>query len=420
LRTTAQALRYDDDTGPLSQLRRKQAHEGVQRYRTVGARFPQVGAMAASSSGVSHTRWRGSTAAGHQCVSGGKMSSQAGAAKHFLVTRSFVPCIDVPLLLQTALLLVSEIVQRAARTLAVSIWVGTIFFSLFSFLAALLYLPHPAAAAWIAFQLGTLAIPLSTRFPGTQALCAFAVKSAEEYWGVKLTVVNPSAIKDGQAYVIGFEPHSAMPICMPIIFHQSSALLPKALKKCRVLASTAVFWCPFVAHLYYWLGVRPVSRKSISQLLRTGHSVVLNPGGVQECIEMGAGREVAFLRQRRGFVRVALSAGAPLVPVFAFGQTSAYNYWRLGPPLLPQFVVRTLARRLRCLPMLIGGFMGTPIPLDNPMHVVIGEPIPVPKIEDPSKEEVEVYLQMFIHSIQDIFEKYKQVSGQGGTELVVL
>lgn len=56
------------------------------------------------------------------------MSSQAGAAKHFLVTRSFVPCIDVPLLLQTALLLVSEIVQRAARTLAVSIWVGTIFF----------------------------------------------------------------------------------------------------------------------------------------------------------------------------------------------------------------------------------------------------------------------------------------------------
>lgn len=77
---------------------------------------------------------------------------------------------------------------------------------MFSFLAALLYLPHPAAVAWIAFQLGTLAIPLSTRFPGTQALCAFAVQSAEEYWGVKLTVVNPSAIKDGQAYVIGAPP----------------------------------------------------------------------------------------------------------------------------------------------------------------------------------------------------------------------
>ena len=53
------------------------------------------------------------------------------------------------------------------------------------------------------------------------------------------------------------------------------------------------------------------------------------PGGVMECLYMERGREVVYLRKRSGFVRLALQAGAPLVPVFAFGQSDFYGYCRV-------------------------------------------------------------------------------------------
>jgi hypothetical protein len=43
----------------------------------------------------------------------------------------------------------------------------------------------------------------------------------------------------------------------------------------------------------------------INSLLSKGTSVALCPGGVRECLYMEKGKEVVFLKQRRGFVRWA-------------------------------------------------------------------------------------------------------------------
>lgn len=48
-------------------------------------------------------------------------------------------------------------------------------------------------------------------------------------------------------------------------------------------------------------------------LLGRGTSVVLTPGGVRECLYLQQGTEALFLRNRKGFVKLALEAGAPLV-----------------------------------------------------------------------------------------------------------
>jgi 2-acylglycerol O-acyltransferase 2 len=58
---------------------------------------------------------------------------------------------------------------------------------------------------------------------------------------------------------------------------------------------------------------------------------------------MAPGREVAFLRQRTGFVRLAMQQGAPLVPAFAFGQTEMFR-WRKPP--LPSAWVGALSRAI--------------------------------------------------------------------------
>jgi 2-acylglycerol O-acyltransferase 2 len=52
------------------------------------------------------------------------------------------------------------------------------------------------------------------------------------------------------------------------------------------------------------------------QLLADGSSLVLCPGGVQECLHMQHdGSETAYLKRRHGFVKLAMAAGVPLVGV---------------------------------------------------------------------------------------------------------
>ncbi|KAK9861547.1 hypothetical protein WJX84_011617 [Apatococcus fuscideae] len=109
--------------------------------------------------------------------------------------------------------------------------------------------------------------PLSWTFIGLQvALAAFSPQS--------------------KPYIIGYEPHSALPIAMPVAFNQFSQVLPKGLTKVRQLASSICFYIPIVRQLWWWLGVRPVSKENIKHLLATGHSVVLCPGGVREIFYM--------------------------------------------------------------------------------------------------------------------------------------
>ena len=77
--------------------------------------------------------------------------------------------------------------------------------------------------------------------------------------------------------------------------------------------------------LFWWVGTRPASRSSIAQILKSGKSVALVPGGVRETHHMEPGKEVLFLKQRMGFVRLAIQQGSPLLPVFAFNQTQTYT-----------------------------------------------------------------------------------------------
>lgn len=88
---------------------------------------------------------------------------------------------------------------------------------------------------------------------------------------------------------------------------------------------------PLVRHLWWWLGIRSVSKTSIVKLLQSGKSVVLVPGGVREIQSMCQSKEVVYLKKRYGFVKLAIQTGTPLIPVFAFGQSQIYTMTKLSP-----------------------------------------------------------------------------------------
>ena len=191
---------------------------------------------------------------------------------------------------------------------------------------------------------------------------------------------------------------------------------PPGLAHSRILVSTAGFWAPVMRHLWYWLGCRSVSKENVKKLLSEGQTVALCPGGVRECLYMQRGMEVAYLRKRRGFVRVALEHGAPLVPVFAFGQSDLFRYCRpfLDFPrgLVPRKMWGRVARRIGFAPMLVWGVWGLPMPFRVPITIVVGKPIEcTDKVITDAL--VDQYLEVFIKELERLFVEYKQQAGYG-------
>ncbi|KAL6767972.1 DGTT4 [Auxenochlorella protothecoides x Auxenochlorella symbiontica] len=321
----------------------------------------------------------------------------------------------------------SRLLGHVGHYLALPVWIfGLVAGALWpTFTLLLLFFFPKLGTVSLALLVIALFTPLDVPCPKFMTrYLRYCTTAASEYYPVTIRYVKREAFKDTKKpFVIGYEPHSVMPQAMSMFGSQPHPDVLPELQHARLLASSAGFWAPLTRHLWWWLGARPVSRDSFAAQLRSGSSVALCPGGVQECLYMERGAEVVYLRRRRGFVRLALQHGTPLVPVFAFGQTGTYSYvrpfidWRTS--LIPKSKYFSFVRRIGYVPMLIFGSLGTAMPKKFPINIVIGEPIVVPRVDSPPPEQVEEYLQKFIAAMQGIFEGYKAECGYPTLKLIV-
>eukprot|EP00882_Tetradesmus_deserticola_P003021 GHRQ01003207.1.p1 GENE.GHRQ01003207.1~~GHRQ01003207.1.p1 ORF type:complete len:330 (+),score=99.67 GHRQ01003207.1:30-1019(+) len=245
-----------------------------------------------------------------------------------------------------------------------------------------------------------------------EAFMRYICSHAEAYFPVTVVCDGGTTFSKDKSYVVGLEPHSAMPSAMPASFSLQSTLLPDGLRgRTYGLASSICFKIPFTRHLYWWIGIRPITRHWMERLLRQRHNVVLVPGGVQECLYMQKDSETAFLKKRKGFIRMAMQCGSAVVPCFAFGQSGTYHWYRPGPPLLSEASVQAASRRMGVVPLALVGRWCTPAPFNSRMTVVLGKPIEVPHKQDPTDAELQQYLDQFIAAMQDIFDRHKAAAG---------
>lgn len=220
--------------------------------------------------------------------------------------------------------------------------------------------------------------------------------------------------------IIALEPHDVLPIGLFILSDHLGYAKPHTNRGCM---TSAIFRIPGMRHIYSWATATSVSKRNIQRLLRKGITPGICPGGVQEVTYLTTPESdecILFLRSRLGLIKLAAEFGTPIIPTFTFNQRRCFDFW------IPQWPwIQRLGKKIGFIPLIIFGVFGIPfaIPKPVPMVMVIGKPIPVPKMttEDMhgKKEELEKYLLQLIASIEHIFETYKHEFYMGDIKLII-
>ncbi|KAJ8921379.1 hypothetical protein NQ315_002995 [Exocentrus adspersus] len=180
----------------------------------------------------------------------------------------------------------------------------------------------------------------------------------------------------------------------------------------HVVTLTQHYIMPFFRELALSLGGISSSAKSIDYVLGIpggGHVCVLMVGGAAEAYFCKPGSYKVILKRRKGFVKLALKNGTPLVPVLSFGETDLFDQLE-GSRL--RTIQESLRKRIGLAPVLpIGrGFFQYSfgiIPRRSKVTTVVGTPMEVPRIERPTKEDVDRYHAEFVKNLIELFEKQK-------------
>ncbi|KAE8620264.1 hypothetical protein XENTR_v10010172 [Xenopus tropicalis] len=236
-----------------------------------------------------------------------------------------------------------------------------------------------------------------------------------EYFPIKLLCTAPLDPKYN--YIMGFHPHGVLVVGAFGNFCTEgtgfSRLFPGLTP--HLLMLPAWFRVPFFREYIMSGSLVSSDRSSAHHLLSQksgGQALVIAVGGPPEALDAKPGELTLQLLNRTGFIKMALTHGAHLVPVLSFGENDLYN--QVNNPR--GSLLRATQEKLQkifgiALPLFHGRgvfqYSWGLLPHRRPIYTVVGSPIHVTKTPCPTREQISSLHSLYIAKLRDLFETHK-------------
>jgi 1-acyl-sn-glycerol-3-phosphate acyltransferase len=173
-------------------------------------------------------------------------------------------------------------------------------------------------------------------------------------------------------------------------------------------AHDALMAIPVIGRYFRAMGVLPAAPDSIATALAEGRDVALWPGGEVDSLRPWKERDRANLAGRKGFVKMAIRAGVPIVPIATVGGADAMPVLIRGDKLSRALQLDKLLR-LKVFPIAFSlpwGITSAALPqLPLPAKIRTRLMPPIDVDHDPQRADDDDYVERKYHEVQNSIQQ---------------
>lgn len=212
--------------------------------------------------------------------------------------------------------------------------------------------------------------------------------------------VNASTGKKRQT-MYAVHPHGAFCIGWSFLYHNPRMIAERV----RFCFAPGLYASPFF-RLFSRAAIRPgsASRSAMDGYMRDGEDVALPPGGFEEATLTHTSVDRVYVKCRYGFIKLCLKYGVSVRPVYVFGEGQLYSNvqggWKLRLAMNNYNIPAIFPWGLWFFPLLPKKDVG--------LFIVVGRPLALPKLTNPTKMEVAMWHDNYVRELKRIYDDYKE------------
>lgn len=144
--------------------------------------------------------------------------------------------------------------------------------------------------------------------------------------------VEAEIVSGRKNYLLICQPHGALSYAG--ILSAVKGTTPELQGTVPTAVATALLYTPILKHVLGIFGLISASKRSMQRTLKkkgVAGTIVLYVGGMAELFLSCEVDERVYLKNRKGFIKLALTEGVDVVPIYLFGNTTVLSVLKTGP-----------------------------------------------------------------------------------------